>query len=164
MMMSGQPALQFSNTDAEIWGIDVAWGIQITERLSVDGIATYARGRRTDIRDNLYRLAPFNGSIGLTYASESWALDTRVVAYSSQEKVAAFNDEQPTAGFATVNAALAWMPTSSLRVEARIENIFDTAYQQHLAGVNRAGGSEIAIGSRLYGMERTLGAGVIFSF
>ena len=164
MMMSGQPALQFSNTDAEIWGIDVAWGIQISERLSVDGIATYARGRRTDIRDNLYRLAPFNGSIGLTYASESWALDTRVVAYSSQEKVAAFNDEQPTAGFATVNAALAWMPTSSLRVEARIENIFDTAYQQHLAGVNRAGGSEIAIGSRLYGMERTLGAGVIFSF
>lgn len=163
-MMAGQPALQFSNTDAEIWGIDIAWGMQLTERLSIDGIATYARGRRTDISDNLYRLAPLNGSIGLTYANESWVLDTRVVAYGSQKKVAAFNDEQPTAGYEIVNAGFVWMPTPSLRVEARIDNVFDTTYQDHLAGVNRADGSDLAVGTRLYGAERTLGAGVIFSF
>ena len=56
------------------------------------------------------------------------------------------------------------MPTPSLRMEARVDNVFDATYQDHLAGVNRAGGSDIAIGSRLYGAERTFGAGVIFSF
>lgn len=163
-MMAGQPALQFSNTDAEIWGIDVDYALQISDRFSIDGVATYARGRRTDISDNLYRLAPLNGSIGLTYASESWVLDTRVIAYGSQKKVATFNDEQPTAGYEIVNAGFVWMPTPSLRVEARIDNVFDATYQDHLAGVNRAGGSDIAIGSRLYRVERTIGAGVIFSF
>jgi iron complex outermembrane receptor protein len=164
MMMAGQPALQFSNTDAEIWGFDVDYTLQISDRLCVDGVATYARGRRTDISDNLYRLAPLNGSIGLTYASESWVLDARVIAYSSQKKVAAFNDEQPTDGYEIVNAGFVWMPAQSLRVEARIDNVFDATYQDHLAGVNRAGGSDIAIGSRLYGVERTFGVGVIFSF
>jgi iron complex outermembrane receptor protein len=163
-MMAGQTALQFSNTDAEILGLDLAWTFEISERVTLDGIATYARGRRTDISDDLYRLAPLNGSIGLTYTNESWAIDTRIVAYDSQNKVAAFNDEQPTAGYEILNAGLIWMPNSSLRVEARVDNIFDATYQDHLAGVNRVGGSAIPVGSRLYGAERTLMAGVIFSF
>jgi iron complex outermembrane receptor protein len=163
-MMASQPALQFSNTDAEIWGIDVAFTMQISDRLTLDGVTSYARGRRTDVSDDLYRLAPLNGSIGLTYTSESWVIDTRIVAYDSQRKVAAFNDEQPTDGYEIVNAGLIWMPNPSLRIEARIDNIFDATYQDHLAGVNRAGGSDMAVGQRLYGAERTLGAGVIFSF
>lgn len=164
MIMAGQPALQFSNTDAEIWGLDVGYTLRLSDRFSIDGVATYARGRRTDVSDNLYRLAPLNGSIGLTYASESWILDTRITAYGSQKKVATFNDEQPTDGYEIVNAGFVWMPTPSLRMEARVDNVFDATYQDHLAGVNRAGGSDIAIGSRLYGAERTFGAGVIFSF
>lgn len=164
MMMSGVPALQFTNTDAEIWGLDLAWSLQLSDRLSLDGITTYARGRRRDVSDNLYRLAPLNGNIGLRYASESWIVDTRVVAYASQKKVAAFNGEQPTPGYAIVNAGFAWMPTPALRLEARIENLFDKSYQDHLAGINRAGGSDIAVGSRLYGAERAVGAGIIYSF
>ena len=163
-MMAGQPALQFSNTDAEIWGADVAVTLQISDRLTLDGITSFARGRRTDLSDDLYRLAPLNGSIGLTYANESWVFDTRIVAYDSQKKVASFNDEQPTDGYEIVNAGLIWSPNPSLRVEARIDNIFDATYQDHLAGVNRAGGSDMAVGARLYGAERTLGAGIIFSF
>ena len=164
MMMGGQPALQFSNTDAEIWGFDMAWSLRMTERLSVDGVATYTRGRRTDVPDNLYRLVPLNARIGLTYSNETWTFNTQVVAYGNQKKVAAFNDEQPTAGYEIVNAAIAWMPSSSIRIEARVDNLLDATYQEHLAGINRAGGSDIAIGSKLYGAERTLGAGIIYSF
>jgi iron complex outermembrane receptor protein len=72
MMMTGQPALQFSNTDAEIWGIDVAWDYRLTERVTIDGVATYVRGKRVDEPDNLYRLAPPNGSIGLSFAADAW--------------------------------------------------------------------------------------------
>jgi iron complex outermembrane receptor protein len=164
MMMGGQPALQFSNTDAEIWGLDLAWSLRMSERLSIDGVATYTRGRRTDVSDNLYRLVPFNARVGVTYANESWDFNTEVVAYGSQKDVAAYNDEQPTSGYEIVNAAVAWMPSPKIRVEARIDNVFDATYQEHLAGINRAGGSDIAVGSKLYGAERSLGAGLIYSF
>lgn len=144
--------------------MDLAWALQLSDRFAIDGVATYARGRRTDVSDNLYRLAPLNASLGLSYTSETWELGSRIVAYSRQKKVAAFNGEQATEGYEIVNAALAWTPTSSLRVEARVDNLFDTTYQDHLAGINRAGGSDIAIGDKLYGAERTLGAGIIYSF
>jgi len=164
MMMSGKPALQFSNTDAEIWGADVAWDYQLSDRFTVDGVATYARGRRTDVADNLYRLAPPNGSVGLTYKSDFWSLGARLVAYAKQNEVSAFNEEQTTSAYEIVNMDFSWNPAESVRVEARIDNLFDTYYQDHLTGINRAGGSDIPVGTRLPGAERSLSAGIIFSF
>ena len=61
-MMSGNPALQFSNVDAEIYGADLAWKFELSEQWYVDGIASWARGKRRDVDDNLYRLAPPNAS------------------------------------------------------------------------------------------------------
>jgi len=163
-MMTGAPALQFSNVDAEIWGADIAWKIDLAEKWYVDGIASYSRGRRTDVSDNLYRLAPLNGSIGLAYVSESWSIKPEIVFYAKQDKVSAFNNEQATPGYELVNIAFDWSPLQSLRLEARIDNLLDETYQDHLVGINRAMGSDIAVGQRLYGAERTLSAGVIFSF
>jgi len=163
-MMSGHPALEFSNVDAEIYGADIAWKVELTDQWYIDGIASYARGRRTDVRDNLYRLAPANASIGLTWESNSLSVTTELVGYERQDKVSSFNDEQPTPGYGLVNGALAWYPTEALRVEAHVNNLFDKAYQDHVAGINRANGSDIPVGERLYGAERTLSAGVIWTF
>lgn len=60
--------------------------------------------------------------------------------------------------------ALDWSPTESLRLEARIDNLFGTSYQDHVAGINRAAGSDMAVGARLFGAGRTATAGVIYSF
>jgi outer membrane receptor protein involved in Fe transport len=76
----------------------------------------------------------------------------------------AYNHEQATRGYELVNIAFAWDPLASLRVEARIDNLLDETYQDHLVGINRASDSGMAVGERLYGPERTLSAGVIFSF
>lgn len=148
-MMSGAPALQFANVDAVIWGADVAWKFELTERWYLDGIATYARGKRRDVSDNLYRLAPPNASIGITHERETLAVTAEVVAYASQDKVSSFNAEQTTPGYALANLALAWYPTESVRLETRIDNVFDRDYQDHVAGINRAGGSDIPVGTRL---------------
>ena len=164
MMMTGNPVLEFSNTDAEIWGFDLAVELKLSEHLTADGMASHARGRRRDINDDLYRLAPLNGSIGLTYATDAWTMDTRILLYDGQSKVAAFNGEQPSGSYRIVDAGIVWKPSSRLRVETRIHNVFDKEYQDHLAGINRANGSDIPVGTRLYGAERTLGAGIIFSF
>ncbi len=164
MMMSGSPALQFTNIDAKIWGFDVAWRYAMTDRLYLDGVATYVRGRRTDVADNLYRLAPLNGSVGLTWAAPTLTVAAHLVAYADQDNVAAFNGEQTTDGYEIVNIDCSWSPGESLRFEGRIENLFDETYQDHLAGINRARGSDIAVGERVYGLERTITAGVIYSF
>jgi iron complex outermembrane receptor protein len=163
-MMSGKPALEFANVDAEIYGIDLAFKVELADQWYIDGIATYARGRRTDVSDNLYRLAPLNASLGLTWENDLLSVMTEIVGYARQDKVSAFNDEQATAGYGLVNAALVWYPTEALRLEARVDNLFDKTYQDHVAGINRANGSDIPVGERLYGAERTLSAGVIFNF
>jgi iron complex outermembrane receptor protein len=163
-MMSGNPALEFSNVDAEIYGADIAWKVELADQWYLDGIASYARGRRTDVSDNLYRLAPPNASVGLTWESDSLSVTTEVVGYAKQDKVSAYNNEEPTPGYGLVNAALVWHPADALRLEARVDNLLDKAYQDHVAGINRANGSDIPVGTRLYGAERTLSAGVIFTF
>jgi len=163
-MMTGAPALQFSNVDAEIWGTDVAWRFDINDSWALDGIASYSRGRRTDTSDNLYRLAPLNGSVGLTYAVESWSIKPEITFYAKQDEVSAFNGEQATSGYELINVAYAWNPVESLRVEARIDNLLDETYQDHLAGINRAMGSDIPVGERIYGTGRTISAGLVFTF
>jgi len=163
-MMSGNPALEFSNVDAEIYGADIAWKVELADQWYLDGIASYARGRRTDVSDNLYRLAPPNASVGLTWESDSLSVTTEVVGYSKQDKVSAYNNEEPTPGYGLINAALVWYPADALRLETRVSNLLDKTYQDHVAGINRANGSDIPVGTRLYGAERTLSAGVIFSF
>jgi len=163
-MMSGNPALEFANVDAEIYGVDLAWKLELGREWFVDGIVSYARGKRTDISDNLYRLAPPNASFGLTWDAESVSANAEVVAYAEQDKVSIYNGEQPTPGYALVNVAAAWNPVETLRVEARVDNLLDKTYQDHVAGINRANGSDIPVGLRLYGTERTLSAGLIWSF
>ena len=163
-MMTGKPALGFANVEAEIVGADIAWRVQLSGDWYVDGIASYVRGRRTDIDDDLYRLAPPNASVGLSFEGDRLAIGAEVVGYAKQDDVSAYNEERATPGYGLVNAALSWRPTDALRIEGRVDNLLDKTYQDHVAGINRAGGSGIPVGERLYGAERTFSAGVVWSF
>jgi iron complex outermembrane receptor protein len=164
MMMTGSAPLQFANVDAEIWGFDAAWRYELTERLLLDGTISVARGSRRDVDDELYRLSPFNGGVGLTYSADQWSLKSELVGFADQKNVSSYNDESETSGYWLVNLGFAWNPMSSLRVEARVDNLLDESYQDHVTGINRAGGSDIPVGTRLFGAQRTLSAGLIYSF
>jgi len=163
-MMSGNGALQFDNVDAEIYGLDLGWRYSLTERLGVEGSASYTRGRRTDVSDNLYRLAPPNASIALNFADSSWSLRGEVIAYDGQNRVSAYNDEQPTAGYGIVNAAFSWNASRSIRIALEAVNLLDRGYQDHLAGVNRVRDVDIPVGERLWGAERTVSIGAVMTF
>ena len=163
-MMAGSPALEFANVDAEIWGADLAWKLDLNDLWYVDGIASYVRGKRRDVDDHLYRLAPPNASVGLTRATEALSATVAVVGYSGQDKVSSYNGEQETPGYGLVNLAVVWKAMDALRLEARLDNVLDKTYQDHVAGLNRANGSDIPVGARLYGTERTFSVGAIWSF
>jgi iron complex outermembrane receptor protein len=163
-MMTGKQALQFENVDAEIWGFDAAWSYAFSDQLVMDGIISLARGQRRDSNDDLYRLSPLNGSVGLTYARDRWSLKSEVVAYADQDRVSVINDESTTPGYWFFNMGFHWNPSQSLRIEARIDNLLDESYQDHVTGINRAAGSDIPVGERLFGAGRTASAGLVYRF
>ena len=163
-MMSGSRALQFDNVEAEIYGLDIGWRYSLTERLGVEGSASYTRGRRTDVTDNLYRLPPPNASIALNLVDGAWSLRGEAIAYDRQDRVSAYNGEQATAGYGVVNAAFSWNASRRVRFDVEASNLFNRGYQDHLAGVNRVMDVDIPPGERLWGAERTVTLGAVVTF
>jgi len=143
--------LQFNNVDAELYGFDMDWAWSMSEHWSLSGIVNYVRGKRDDINDNLYRIAPPNTSVRLNYRSSQWTASVESVLYASQEDVSDTNGEKETAGYGLVNLNGTWQATDSLRLAAGVDNLFDKEYEDHLGGYNRASNPDIAKGARLPG-------------
>ncbi|WP_179957769.1 TonB-dependent receptor domain-containing protein [Exilibacterium tricleocarpae] len=150
-MMSGNPALQFNNVDAEIYGIDTFYRYQLSDLLHLEGHLSYVRGKRTDVSDNLYRIAPLNGRIGLTYRKPSYSVTLESEFYAGQSDVAAFNNEEKTAGYGLVNLRAFYDLNEQVTLSGGIDNLFDKTHRNHLAGYNRVAGGDLALGDRLYG-------------
>ncbi len=131
--------LQFTNIDAYLYGFDAEAEYQFHDDWKVGGIISFVRGKRDDQADYLYRIAPLNGRVQLTYDTEDWMVSSEVVAYSKQDKVSSFNNEVPTAGYATLNFRGQYRPQimTGLEVGFGIENVFDNGYRVHLNGLNR---------------------------
>jgi len=157
-MMSplNKPALQYANVDATLYGADAAWGVMLTEHWSLGGIASYVRGKRDDISDNLYRIAPLNGTLGLTYAENPWDVTVEGVFYYRQDKVSATNGESPSGGYALMNLYGKYRVQRNLRLSGGIGNVFDRKYAAHVSGINRAAGSDVALFERVPGEGRNV--------
>ena len=148
---SNPDPLQFNNVDAELYGFDMDWLLSLSEHWSVSGIINYVRGKRDDIDDNLYRIAPPNTSIRVNYRAHQWAASIESVLYASQENVSETNSEKETAGYALVNLNGSWQVTQDLLLAAGVDNLFDKKYEDHLGGYNRAANPDVAKGARLPG-------------
>jgi iron complex outermembrane receptor protein len=148
--------LQFNNVDAELYGFDMDWAWHLNEHWTVGGLLNYVRGKRDDIDDNLYRIAPANTSIRLDYHASNWSAGAESVLYAKQDKVSDTNAEQETAGYGLVNLHGTWQAAAGLALSAGMDNVFDKGYQEHLGGYNRAANPDIAKGERLYGYGRNL--------
>ena len=156
--------LRWANTDADIWGADIAFGARLVGPLRMDGTASYVRGKRRDVADNLYRLAPANARLALTWEEARWSVSVEGQAVLSQNKVAASNNEAKTGGYVLASIAAHWLVREGLRLDLGIENLFDRHYRDHLAGYNRNSRSPIAVGARLPGAGRSAFARLRWAF
>lgn len=147
--------LRFANVDAEIYGADIAFGTRLVGPLRLDGVASYVRGKRRDIHDNLYRIAPANARLALAWEAKSWSLTAEALAVAKQHKVSATNGEVSSKGYLTFNLFGYWIMRDGLRLDVGVENLFGKYYVEHLAGYNRNSGSDIALGARLPGTGRS---------
>jgi len=93
-------ALQFANVDATLYGADAPWRLTLNDNWRIDGVVSYVRGKRADISDNLYRIAPLNGRVTLTYRKNRWWAATEGVAYADQNKVSKTNNDSKSDGYA----------------------------------------------------------------
>ena len=146
--------LRFANVDAELYGFDMDFGARLTDNLRVDGVASYVRGKRRDIADNLYRVAPPTLRLAATWEEARWSVTAETVGTARQRKVSRTNGEAASSGYVLVNLLGEWTVRPGLSLSAGVENLFNRHYLEHLAGYNRVSGSDVAVGSRLPGAGR----------
>ena len=157
---SGDPTpLKFGNVDAELYGFDMDFGMKLMGDKSsglwrMDGVASYVRGKRRDIDDNLYRVSPPNLTLSGTYERQGWSVSLESKFVATQNNVSLTNSELATDGFALFNLHGQWDVKDSVMISAGVENLLNKHYAQHLSGYNRISGSDVMLGDRLPGSGR----------
>ncbi|MFN3990107.1 MAG: TonB-dependent receptor [Erythrobacter sp.] len=153
--MNGDPTpLKFRNTSAELYGADMDFILRPLAQVELAGTASFVRGARRDISDDLYRIPPANLRLSATWANDRLALGAELFAAADQPRVARSNDEEPGEGFATIGLFARYAFTESLALEAGVENLLDERYAPHLAGRSRVGASDVPLFERLPGPGR----------
>jgi iron complex outermembrane recepter protein len=156
--------LHFNNVDAKLYGFDMDWSWTLSEHWTASGIVNYVRGKRKDIGDELYRIAPANTSLRLEYAESNWSAGVEGIFYSAQNQVSETNREQETSGYGLMNISGMWQATPRLQLAAGVDNVLDKEFRDHLAGYNRAMNPDIGMRERLPGAGINLFARVSYTF
>jgi iron complex outermembrane receptor protein len=159
--MVGAPptrVLQFSNINAQLYGVDFETGYRITDNWRLDGGLNYVRGERVgSTYDNLYRIAPLNGRAQITFEHSGWMAAVEGVFYSNQNKVSEFNDEEKSPSYALMNVRGSYEPYKGVLIALGLENAFDNEVTNHLAGTNRVRNNEdLAPGNKVPGQGRNV--------
>ncbi|MEM9623999.1 MAG: TonB-dependent receptor [Pseudomonadota bacterium] len=154
--------LVFSNVDAELYGFDMGFGVSLGDNWRVDGNVAYVRGRRTDISDNLYRIAPPSLRVGLTWMQPSWRITLEHLAYARQDKLSRTVTLDPASstntfaeipGHGLFNLYAHIKGTEQLSFSVGVENLTDKDYTDPLSGFNRNADAG-PVGQRLPGRGR----------
>ncbi len=149
VMFSDANPLIFTNVDAELYGMDLRWYYQLDANWQVSGLASYVRGKRRDVTDNLYRIAPPSVELALNYQADSWKTQIQLKAYSEQDDVSAINDELESSGYGVVNWSFDYYFNNDFTLRAGVDNLFDRQYANHLSGYNRVRNVEVPHMNRL---------------
>lgn len=148
--MNGLPVLQYDNVDrAELYGLELTGGWQFSDEWSLNGTVSYVRGRNKDTGDDLYRIAPLHGMFDLAHSGGTWETHLEWEWASAQNRVSQVQNEPSTPGYGILNLRVAKTFADSLRVELGMENLLDKRYAQHLGGVNRVSGGDLAVGDAI---------------
>jgi len=149
--------LRYENHAARLYGLDGSWGYTVGA-WQFAGVLSYVRGRNLDNDSNLYRIAPLRLTLQASHQAGAWGntLVARmaqgqddVASYSKPGTGAALNNELPTPGYAVFDWHAQWRAAKSVKVNFGIDNLLDKLYYDHLGGINRVTGGDVAVGTRL---------------
>jgi iron complex outermembrane receptor protein len=138
---AGVNILEFSNIQAQLFGVDLEAGFMINENWRIDAGLNYVRGMRVNSPTNdndLYRIAPLNGRTQLTYEQGGWMGAIEGVFYADQGDVIGYRDgignEQKTKGYMLLNLRGKYEPYKGVVIGTGIENVIGSKHFDHLGG------------------------------
>jgi len=145
--------LQYQNHDARLYGLDGSWGYK-SGAWQFSGVLSYVRGRNLDSDSDLYRIAPLRLTLQAEHQAGAWNNSVRMRSAQVQDKLATYNlpgltNEQTTPGYAVFDWHAQWRAAKGVKVNFGIDNLLDKLYYDHLGGVNRVTGGDVAVGARL---------------
>jgi iron complex outermembrane receptor protein len=172
MMMGAQPALQWSNQKAKLYGFDMYAAYAFSRDLQVTGSVKWVRGKlrpSDDIIDgeestDLYRIAPLTATMHAVYKLNDWTVDLSVETAARQDKVASLQNESETPSYTVFDLAIHYQISDAFSASLLIENLGDRFYANHLGGINRVNSADISAGERVPEIGRNIGVSVDYRF
>ena len=130
--------LQYVNQNANLAGIDLDGQMPIAKtdfgRFSAQGLFNWTYGKNLVTGYGLYNVMPVNGKLNLTHQLGGWDNQIQLIAVANKNNfLSVERNEIPTPGYFLTNlkASYSW---SKVRVDAGINNLFNTMYYQPLGG------------------------------
>lgn len=158
--VGGGSVLEFSNIQAQLFGVDLEAGYTLSDDWRFDVGLNYVRGMRVNSPtsdDDLYRIAPLNGRAQLAYNNVAWMGAIEGVFYADQGDVIGYRDgvgnEQKTKGYMLLNLRAKYEPYQGIVIGTGIENTLDSKHFNHLGGYqlhNRNNGRIAMPGRNIY--------------
>ncbi|NVK87981.1 MAG: TonB-dependent receptor [Gammaproteobacteria bacterium] len=155
-MMGANEVFQFQNVPGKIYGFDTLLEYRLNADWKMTSQLTVIRGQRSDINEPLYRIVPDNISWQWQYQTENLSSYFELRHYRSQSRVASSLEEDTSASYTVMNAELDWTFANNASLVIGVENLLNSNYQSHLAGVNRTAMNLVAVGERVPGKGRTI--------
>jgi iron complex outermembrane recepter protein len=124
---------EFIGRDAALWGVEAHGDLKFTPQWIGELTFDMVRGSLNDTHEDLPRMPPYRGIVGIRYQSGGIQVGTSVNMVAKQERV--YGDELPTAGYATLRLYGAYSFTASRvlsTITARLENATNEEYRNHL--------------------------------
>lgn len=156
--------LQFANHDAELFGVNVSGSLLLADstafgRFVLTGTLGYVRGENADTGVSLYHMMPLNGRFALTHTLGGWTSTAEFHAVAGKHNVDTIRNEMETGGYALVNLRTSY-EWDSVRLDLGVENVFDTYFEDPLAGHYYWSASR----DNVPGMGRSVNAGLTVKF
>lgn len=159
--------LQFVNSEAELYGADLAaslglWDSTSVGKGSLNLTASWVRGTNTKDHHDLYHQMPLNAALSLTHSMGGWQGVAELVMVAEKSKVDPIRYEPVTGAYALLNlrSSYTW---DHLRFDVGIENVFDTAYALPLGGVSLGDYGVTGALRPVPGMGRSINIGITAS-
>ena len=130
--------LRYVNQNANLAGIDLDGQMPIAKtdfgRFSAQGLFNWTYGKNLVTGYGLYNVMPVNGKVNFTHQYGGWDNQLQLIAVANKNNfLSTERNEIATPGYFLTNlkASYSW---SKVRVDAGINNVFNTFYYQPLGG------------------------------
>lgn len=129
---------QFVNHNAELYGLNLSGKTQLWNSTSygegtLKGTLGYVHGRDLTTGGDLYHIMPLNASVTLEESYDNWAGHIQLQGAARKHAVDRLRNEPQTPSYLLVNlgSSYTW---NHVRVDVGVDNLFDKAYDDPLAG------------------------------